>query len=141
MINPFAKKPCKPNKDKPIARPYKVMYVNIKSENVNDENSNCLNLPNKVISLSKKIKREIEPAAPTKQVLRQVHFKQRQRPESKSFDCYLESDLKMGPLATLLIAHRMDNDCESDGEQVEAGVKKMRLSLQERIRNGEPSSN
>jgi hypothetical protein len=141
MINPFAKKPCKPNKDKPIARPYKVMYVNIKSENVNDENSNCLNLPNKVISLSKKIKRESEPAAPTRQMHRQVHFKQRQRAELKSFDCYLESDLQMGPLASLLIPHRMDNDCESDAEQVEAGIKKMQFSLKERIRNGEPPAN
>lgn len=46
----------------------------------------------------------------------------------------------MGPLASMLIPHRMDNDCESDVEQVEAGIKKLTQSLRDRIANGEPTN-
>ena len=57
MMLPFVKKPIRPAHNIHTSRPYKVMNVGFRPQPINDENSNCLNLPNKVVPLSKKIKR------------------------------------------------------------------------------------
>lgn len=49
--------------------------------------------------------------------------------------------MQLGPLADMIIEHRLDNDCESDAEQVEAGVKKLYQSLQEALKLGKASPN
>lgn len=63
MINPFARKPLKPAK--PVSRPFKTLSMLPRNENVNDENTNISNMSqptNRVICLSKKIKKEPEAA-------------------------------------------------------------------------------
>jgi hypothetical protein len=46
----------------------------------------------------------------------------------------MENELQLGPLADMIIPHRMDNDCESDAEQVEAGVRRLLGELEQAVR-------
>lgn len=124
---------------KPVSRPYKALTIGSRNENVNDENTNNSNIAqNRVICLSKKIKKDME-AAPPRQPYREVQF--RTKHQTKSYKCYSEGQLQLGPLAEMTIPHRLDNDCESDSEQVAAGVQKLLQSLQEAIQIGKASPN